>query len=326
MRKLFPVLILACALFAWPAPAPAQEQRQVLDQVVAVVNEQAITQSELDTYLRPFYEEMKKEYQGERLMQAVAEARRKLLSQLIEDHLVYQEAQKQKIEIEETEINQDMEDLRKRFPTEREFEDALKKEGLSVNDMRERIRRQAMIRRLQDMEIRSKIVVSPLEIQDYYEKNQGEFSEKERIKIRALTIKKNDEARIKGLTDEAAKDRIDRLRERILKEEDFAKMAIENSEDAAAKKGGLSDWIQRGEMITEIDAVIFALKAGEMSEVIETPMGYHLFRMEEREQEQKRSLEEARENIYARIFRQKSLERFRDWMDQLKRSAYISIR
>jgi len=75
-----------------------------------------------------------------------------------------------------------------------------------------------------------------------------------------------------------------------------------------------------------IDDVIFALEPGELTNMIETPMGYHIFRLEEKQQGTAQSLEEAREMIFATLYREKTQKRFQDWMEQLKRNAYISIR
>ena len=321
MKRFLLIALTFCAFIPC-----ALGQSQLLDQVVAVVNDEVITQSELDTFLRPLYEQYKNEYQGEKLAAFLNEVRQKLLNQLIEDRLVFQEAGKQKIEIDETEIDTQMEDFKKRFPNETALEDALKKEGMTLTRMRDRLRRQAMIRRLQDMEVRSKIVVSPLEVESYFTGHPEEFSRQDRLKVRSITIKKSDEAREKGLMDEPAKNKILELRRKVLSGDDFGALARQNSEDAQAKEGGLSDWVEQGAMIPAIDDAIFKIKPGEVSEIIETPMGYHIFRLEEKQAGKKRTLEEAREEIVGKLFREKAAERFRQWTEELKRNAYISIR
>ncbi len=321
MRPLigFPLLaflLIPCAL----------AQPRLLDQVVAIVNDDPITQSELDTVLRPVYEDYKNEYHGQELIEKLNDAREKLLSQLIEDRLVLQEAQKRSIQIEESEIDRQMEEFKKRFPTETALEDALRKEDLSLNALRERLRKQLMVRRLHDMEIRSKIVISPLEVEDYYQSHPSEFTTTDRLKVRSITGKKNDESRERGLTDEEARRKILQIRKKIVRGDDFAELAMKYSEDAYAKQGGLGDWIQRGAMIPTIDAVIFRLKLGEISEVVESSMGYHVFRVEEKESGHKRTLEEARDDIFSKLFKKKIDTRFQDWMSELKKDAYISIR
>lgn len=304
----------------------ARADRQLLDQVVAIVNDDPITQSELDGVMRPIFEDYKAQYSGEELMMQLTDVKRKVLNQLIEDKIVYQVAKDQKIQPDESEVESQLADFHKRFKSDLELEDALSREGMSMTVLRERLERQSVIRKLQDMEVRAKVVVSPLEVEDFYNNNTESFASEGMVRVRSLTIKKNSEAREKGLTDEASKNKIQKLKSRIQAGEDFATLAQQNSEDTTAKNGGLTDWIKPGEMIPEINQVIFSLKPGQVSDIIETPMGYHIFRIEEKKEKFRKSLEEARPQIYDKIFREKSQKRFQEWMESLKRNAYISIR
>ena len=318
---------LTILFFAFIFASPlAFAERQLLDRVVAVVNDEAITQSELDMMLRPIYEEYKQEYDGPVLLEKLHDVRQKLLNQLVEDRLVYQEAQARKIEVTQAEIDEMMDDFKKKFKTEDALEEALQSQGFTHHDLEEKMRRQALIRRLHDMEIRSHVVVSPIEVENYYKDHPEEFATKDSVRFRAITIKKNDEAREKGLTDEAAKQKIADLRERIVKGEDFAQIAREFSEDLKAKEGGYNDWVQRETMISAIDEVIFKLKPDELSEIVETEMGYHLFRVEEKKNGSRHNFEEVRDQIFDKLYRQEMEKRFQDWMNQLKQGAYISIR
>jgi peptidyl-prolyl cis-trans isomerase SurA len=313
-------------MFLFYAAAPLCAESQFLDQVAAVVNDEVITQSELDALLRPLFEQYKKDIPPEEVAVKMGEARQKLLNQLVEDRLVFQEAKNQKIEIDEAEIDAEVARFKERFKTDQELEDALHKEGLSLKEMRERIKRQAMIRRLQDMEIRSRVVISPLEIEKYYQDHAEEFASGERIRVRSITIRKDDIAREKGLKDERAKKKIEEIRKKVLSGDSFSNLAKEFSEDTSAENEGLGDWLSPGDMIPEIDAVLFKLKQGEISQVIESPLGYHLFRLEEKQEQFKKTFEEARDEIYGKLFYLKSQERFQEWMKELKRNAYVSVR
>lgn len=321
MKKIAFIIIL---LFL-SAPL-ALAQRQLLDRVVAVVNDEVITQSELDAVLRPIYEDYRNQFSQSQLVSKLNEARQKLLNQLIEDRLVYQEAKAKGLKVPAAELEQQMKRFQDQFETNEEFEDAISSEGLSRTALEERLRRQALIRELHNIEIRSKIVVSPKDVEEYYQKNPDEFSSEETIKIRSFTIKKSSSARQKGLTDETAKDKVLEIRQKIIDGGNFGELAKENSEDSRASDGGLSDWISRGNMIPVIDDVIFALKDGEISELVETPMGYHFFLLEVRKPGHKKSLEESRDEIFDKLFSQQAEERFKEWMDELKSNSYISIR
>ncbi len=318
-----PVFLLI-SLFG--AGSQALAQTQLLDQVIAVVNDEAITQSELDSILRPIYEDYKQRYSGDKLFRELNEARTKLLNQLIEDRLVYQEAKEKKIEVDAAQIDKQMETFQKKFPTLETMETALNAQGVTLHGLRERLEKQEMVRQLHEQEIRAKIIISPSEIEKYFEEHPEEFTEKDRMRVRSLTIKKSDEAREKGLKDEAASQKINELETKIRGGADFAEVARENSQDVNAKDGGMGDWVERGAMIEAIDQVIFKLKPGETSGVVETAMGYHLFRVEEIRSGSKRGLEQVREEIYSILYRQKSETRFNEWINDLKRKAYISIR
>lgn len=320
------IKLFILTLFFLSLALPAKAEKQLLDRVVAVVNDDAITQSELDIVLRPLYEEMKNEFQGQELMKALADIRLKLLNQLIEDRLVFQEADKKGVQIDEAHIDERLKEFTSRFKTEQEMDEVLKAQGLALKNIRERVRRQTIVQALHDSEIRSKIVVSPLEMEAYYNEHPEEFTEEDKIKVRSMTIKKSDEARSKGLKDEEAWRKIQELRENIVSGADFSALAKQHSQDMQAADGGEGDWIERGEMIPAIDEIIFKLKVGETSEIIETSMGYHFFRVEEQQAGRKPTYDEVREGIYGYLFKKKSDKRFQEWMEELKSKAYISIR
>lgn len=306
--------------------SPAWAQKQLVDRVIAVINEEAITQSELDIFLRPLYEDLRKEYEGEELMRQLNEVRLKLLNQMIEDRLVSQEAKTRGITVDESEIDELVREFKVRFPSEQEFEKTIASQGMALSELREMYRRQQSIRKLHDMEIRSQVVVSPREVEEYYKNHSSEFSEEEKIKIRSITIRKTEEAAGKGILDEAAKQKIDSIEKRIRAGEAFEALAQEFSEDNHAQEGGMAGWVKRGEMLASIDESLFELKAGAISPVLETSAGYHLFKIEEKKTGELPPLEEVRMKIHHLLFRQKAEKRFKEWMEELKARAYISLR
>lgn len=307
-------------------PSLGYAERQLLDRVVAVVDEDAITQSELDNYMRPLYEQLKQEHEGDHLVRKLHEVRTKLLNQMIEDRLVYHEAKEMGIEVTEADIEEELQEFKNQFTDETSMDQALQEQGLSMTALKDRLKRSLMVRRLHDIEIRSKIVVSPRELEKYYSDHQEEFMETDQVKARFMTIKKSAQSRDKGLTDEPSLARIRILHERVLRGEDFAKLATENSEDSYAAGGGVGDWLKPGSMIPALEEVLFKLEPGAVSGVIETPMGYHFFRVEAKKEGRNRTFEEAREEILEKIFQEKARARFEEWMEELKRKSYISVR
>ncbi len=307
-------------------PAVYGAQEELLDRVVAVVNDEVITQAELDSFLRPLYDEYSQQYSGEELVKMVQDARQKLLNQLIEDKIVYQEAVKQEIVVTDEDLEKEVQKFKQQMGKPEELELMLEKEGMTMKDLREKLRKQSMVRQLHDREIRSKVVVSPLEVENFYKENPDKFVVKERVKVRSLTIKKSDEARTKGIPDEKAKKKIAELQQKISEGQDFERMVQGSSEDGRSKQGGLGEWIDRGGMIESVDEVLFKTPVGQLTGIVETPIGYHIFRIEDKEPAKTRTLDETKDQIMGYLFQQKTNARFREWMQELKRTAYISIR
>jgi len=318
MKKTAILLVLALALSA------RVSYGEIIDRVAAVVNDDVITQSEVDIMIRPFFEQLKNSYRGQELADKLNEMRRSLLNQLIEDRLVYQESVKMKIEILDNDVDEKVQEFKKRFKTNEEFNKIMIAQGMTMTKLREKYRQQLAIRRLQMAQVRSRVLVSPKEIEDFYVAHEEEFNMPEKIKLRSITIRKTPDKQ--GKPDEDAKSKSAQILADVKKGADFAKIAEAHSEDHNAASGGDLGFVGRGEMAKNIDEIVFALNLNDVSPLIESDIGYHIFKVEERQAGKKSSLEEARQFIHDVIFREKSQKRFGEWMKELKSKAYISIR
>ena len=305
---------------------PAWAQKQLVDRVVAVINDEAITQSELEIYLRPIYEDLKQQYQGDELMRRLNDTRLKLLNQMIEDRLVFQQAKTRGVTVDESELDEQLEQVKHRYPSSETLEKEMASQGYNLSELRENIRRQLLIRRLQDIEVRSRVVVSPREIEEYYKNHLLDFTEETRLKLLSITIRKTKEAEEKGLADEAAKKKIESIEARIRKGEAFETLARGLSEDVHASEGGEVGWVKKGELLSSIETSLYEMKAGSISPVLESPGGYHLFKIEEKNPGREIPLDEVRDKIRMTLFREKAEKRFKEWMNELKTHAYISVR
>lgn len=307
------------------AAAHAADQ-ELLDRVVAVVNDEVITQAELDAFLRPVYEQYSKEMSGEALSKMIQEVRLKILNQMIEDKLVAQEAVREEIVVKDEEVEKEFQDFKSKMDKPEELDSMLETEGLTMKALRERLKKQAMVRQLQDREVRSRVIVSPAEVEDFYKNNPDQFKVKERVQVKSLTIKKSEETRGKGLTDEKAKERMVLLEQKIKLYRNFDQIVKDFSEDIRAGQEGPGEWIERGAMIEAVDEAIFNTPVGELTGIIETPIGYHIFRIEAKDPAKVRTFEEVKEQISGYLYQQKSNGRFRAWMEEIKKAAYISIK
>ena len=299
---------------------------QLVDRVAAVVNKEVITQSEVDVIFFPIYQQIAKAYQGPNLEEELRNARLRLLNQIIEDKLVYQEAQKLGVKVTDEEIQEELERFRSQFKNPEEFNREIEKSGLKMSEFEQRIKERLAIMKLHEYEIRGKVTLLPAEVEQYFQKHPEEFSQKEQVKLWGMTLRKNEEAIAKGLTDEPAKRKAEDLAAQLKKGADFEALAKKESQDPRAGEGGSMGMVEKGDMIENIDQVIFSLPEGSISDVLETEEGYHIFKVGAKTPASQKTFEEAKEEIREKLFRKKAHERFVSWMDELKKKAYISIR
>jgi len=317
--KKFAVLILLYAVLLFPACLKAE----IVDGIVAVVNNEVVTQVELNAILLPIYTQYKSTYSDEELLKKIDEAKKNILYQLIEDKLILQEAHKIGMPATDEEVAERLEQIKSQFSSSEEFKSALASQGLTVVDLKEKYREQLIKEKMVNREVRSRVSVTPIEIALFYEKNEDDFNLPAQVKVMTIMIRKS-EADPESNTDSLKKIKMIELK--MAEGEDFTKLAREYSQDPSAVDGGDMGYINKGQMMKKIDEVIFSLQPGEISETIETPVGYHVFKIVEVKEAGAESFDEARMQIENYLFQEKAKERFDEWMTNLKENAYISVK
>ena len=220
------LLIKLICLIGIVCPALATEKKNVLAKV-AVVNGSLITQEDFQREMmgvKKRLEKMEKSLDDSQLFTI----KKKVLENLIDRELLYQEGQKKGIKATEAEINEQWENLKKRFPNEAEFEKALMNVNFSEAVVKSQIKRGLVIRKLIEKEIVEKFTVSKEEIKTYYEKNLESFKQPEQVRASHILIKvdpKENESQRR-----AALKKIKVVQMKLKKGEDFATLAREHSE------------------------------------------------------------------------------------------------
>ena len=162
----------------------------ILNQVVAVVNGDIITEKELEQLLRPLYAKYKKAYSDQELIQKIEKARREAIEQLIDRRLIVQEAKSQKIDVAEKEIDRRLRQLKSHFDDEEMFYYAMQRENMNIEELRENLREQIMVQKLTRKEIRKGVNVTPLEVGQYYQHNIEKFHEPDKVSALHILVKK----------------------------------------------------------------------------------------------------------------------------------------
>jgi peptidyl-prolyl cis-trans isomerase SurA len=296
----------------------------MIDRIVARVNDDVITLSELQEEGLPLFERLRANYTGKELEHQVQHAEREFLDQLILRRLQLQYASRIGINASENEINAALKDvLNRNNMTQEALTDLLTREGLTLQDYKDRLREQIILGRLMNQAVRSRVSVDAREVEVYYKAHQDEFSQPAQAKVRHIFFR---------IDPDAAPPQVDAVRERasrVLREArnggDFGELARRYSEDATAANGGDLGAIKRGQALPEFEEVIFALREGDVSEVVRTPNGLHIVKIDAFSKGSEQPFPEIKAEIERRLLQEKIEQRFQDWTSELKDRAFIEI-
>jgi len=315
MKKIVFTFVILAALTALSYAA-------VVDRIVVVVNNEIITQREVDIILAPIYGQYRNMYKGEELIKMLEEVREKILKQLIEDRLIFSEAKKLNITIEEKEIDARIDEMRSKVGSERELENMLNEQNLTLNELRARYKEKIMIRKLVDQKVGAKIIITPLEVKNYYNGNKDSFMQPEEIRLRSILIKPSKERGGEAGALQVIRDLMKRLKEGC----GFEGLAKEYSDAPGADESGSMGYVKKGDLMPQIEEIVFNLKEGEITGIIQSPLGYHIFKVDEKKIRRMRELAEVRQDIEEFLYREKAGQKLKGWIDSLAKSAYIEFK
>lgn len=307
-------------LALWAGSTAAAE----LTRVVAVVNNEPITSTELQQYMVRAKRQVAK--QGVQIPED--ELRQQVLEQMILEKLQLQVAKRMGITVDDTAIDRAIEDIaRRNNMTLDALKQALAADGITFEQFREQIRREMTIARLRDREMEGRVTVSDAEVDHFLANNpdvmrriEAEAGNVTQTHVRHILVRTN-----QTTNDEAAKAKLLALRERIVNGVDFAELAKANSDDGSAFKGGDLGWINPGDTVPQFEEAMNRLAPGEISQPVKTPFGWHLIQVLERRP--LTASEDYRRN-YARqlLRRQKMDQAYNAWLQTIRAEAFVEIR
>jgi peptidyl-prolyl cis-trans isomerase SurA len=298
---------------------PVEESDDISDRIIAVVNNDAITMNELLESVVMIRAE------GRAGGPSDEELRKESLSRLIDNRLQLQEADREKITVDDAELNEEFQDRIKRYnvKNEEEFEKILKVQGVTLESIKKRLRDSLKVAKLVRRKVALRISVTEDEITQYLEENRAKLETGLSYHARHILIPPE------GDTDkgwEAARIKAEMLRAQLSDGADFAELAKEHSRDATAKDGGDLGALKRGELSQDVEGAILALKPGQLSQPYRSPLGYHVFRLESKEGLEGEGLTRIRAQIRDILFRQKYDTRQEVWLKEIKQRAIIEVR
>ena len=292
------IILKVCLLLLLSSAFTAEASE---DKVVAIVNNDVITQEELDSYESFLQMQMTPEEWSK-----YGADGSKALESLIEDRILPQAAKKRDIQIEERAVEQKIKRLKSGFGSEDEFIQALRFQGISLSELRKRIQEQLLITRFISYEIRSRVIISPKEVTEYYQGHKEEFKTPEQVLVDSIFLEDK----------EAAAD----VYRKLKSGQDF--MALQEQYSMKESLG----LVGRGQLRETIETVIFDLKIGDFSEPFQTDEGYYIFLVRSKEAQSYKDLIEVQAQISDLISNMKYNMRLKSRIDELKQKAYISIK
>lgn len=295
----------------------AAAHAQTTNRIVAVVNDEVITEADVTAYANALREERPDNAAPD---SHSVEMQRVVLRRLIEQRLILQEAKRAGIAVGTEEILERLDALRSRFDSDEAFERSLTESNLTKEQLKEKVREQLMVQHLIDAKVRSAVLVSPQEVAKELAVHPELAKEGDRIRVSHILVRVNEKR-----PEERARVRVKEIYQQVSTGGDFAALAKRYSEDPHAEDGGAMGWVAEGELMPELDVALATLKPGEYSRPIQTRLGYHLLKVEERQSVASLTAPEANTAVYQQIYQRKFQEAFGRWLDQLKRRAYIEL-
>jgi peptidyl-prolyl cis-trans isomerase SurA len=319
-RKVF--LCLGAAVFFLFPPLLRGE---VTERIVALVNNEVITLSELEEMARPLYEQVKKNSLPSELDRKLEKAREDVLAHLVESKLLDQEIKKRKIEVPDRDVDAAIADIMKSAKmNENEFKKAIAREGMSYSVYRQRMREDLGKMRLVNREIKSKIVVEEETLRRVYRENLDKFTDPLEVKLQQIFFPLSQEASSEEVG--AVRKKAEEVLEKARKGEDFADLAKKYSRGPEAAEGGLLGYFKHKELLPELEEAGFRLQVGEISKLVQTPAGFHILRVLERKGGEPKPFAEIQHRLRDQMIQAEAEKKYLDWMKDLRSKAYVEIK
>src|SRR5271157_4480841 len=258
-------IIIAAGIFI-SIPAIAE----ITERIVAVVNGDVITLSELNSAFEPFVKRIEEGYKGPDKEKVLAENRLALLNKMIDNIIIDQEAKKTQMIIKDEEVTDTINDfLARRKMKMEDLVNELAKENSSLEAHRKDVKAHLLRMRLLRREIKSKVAVTEEEIGEYYRKNRDAYEGKEAVHIKQILIPfpKGADAKTKA----KLREEMGAIHKRLLNGEQFELLAAEYSRGPSAATFSDLGFLEKGSMLPAVESVAFGLKKDEISQVIESP-------------------------------------------------------
>jgi peptidyl-prolyl cis-trans isomerase SurA len=319
-------ILLLLTLLAATAPLKAVEE--VLNGIAAVVNGEIITFSQVRELVGARERSAAEIYQGEELQRRIKEMRQGAVQDLVDRALILQEFRKKEFNIPSYIIDDSINRIiRQEFGGDRTaFVKTLQAQGYTMARFREVEKDKITVQAMRQAKTSDNIIVSPVKIREYYNKNSAAYTSPEQVKLRMIVLKEGSSNGDAPSDSSAGKKQMAaELREKLAGGAEFDRLAQMYSEDSTSDMGGDWGWIERKTLNEDLAKVAFSLKPGEISTVTQLDNGYYILMVEARKPAVTKPLSEVQPEIVQALIQEEKLKGQERWLKSLREKAYIKI-
>jgi peptidyl-prolyl cis-trans isomerase SurA len=228
--------------------------------------------------------------------------------------------------VTDEQFNGYLENIRKdnNLTDDEQFEAALKQEGMTLAELRRNIERQVVVSRVQQNEVMAGVAVSEEEARRYYEAHADEFTTPQNVTLREILVSRpaEDTPAAAG-EDAAARAKAQELRQRVLAGESFEALAAEQSDAPSRANAGLIGPLELGDLAADVQQLVGGMKVGEVSEVLASPRGYQILKLESMTPAVTKAFDAARTEITERLMNEKRDAEFQKLLTELRSEAIL---
>ena len=314
------------ALFL-PCQARAQSKGTVVEEIVARVNNGAITLSDVQKADQALHEEIAHDCQGcsaEKIDEIYKQKQRDLLRDLVDQALLVERAKDMGISVE-TDVIKRLDEIRKQnnLGSMEELEKAVESQGLGWEDFKTQIRNTLLTQEVIRREVGSHINIPSEDVKKYYEEHQKDFNRPEQVVLSEIFLS------TEGKSPEemsSVEKKAEDLRNRVVKGEDFNEIAKHFSEGSTAKDGGQLGTFEHGQLSKQLEDIVFKMDKGQMTDIIQTKTGFEVLKVEAHYEAGLQPREKVENEIMNRIYGQKMQPTMREYLAQLREQSYVMVK
>jgi peptidyl-prolyl cis-trans isomerase SurA len=321
IRPLFVAIFATALLLSAPLKSAAQDDRQVIDGIAAIVNGEVITLSQVRQVAMPRERALRQQLRGEELQKELTKVRAAALQDLIDRQLIVQAFKEEKLSLPDFFVEQRMNDIiRENFGGDRQaFIKVLHAQNFSLSEFRKAEFEKIIVAAMRGKNVKPNTVASPAKIEEYYRKNREEFTSKQEVKLRMIMVPGSTTAGSAATQKALAEEILSKLSSGA----DFERMAQMYSEDSTRDVGGDWGWVEKNTLAAPLEKAAFSLPKGRISNIIEVGGNYYIVKVEDKRGGVTRSLADAREDIEKKLLQEEAQRLQENWLASLRQKATI---